>query len=222
MLIVADISIEDVCKDIKISEDELQMILSKDEGDFLQSEKYEILKRSIEGGRYRLHPVYNTYFADLETGKVYSIREHNIAELRPTYYPNGYGYLTLMGKKRVYVHRIVMECFLGEPINRAYGDRVTHHCEYSEFGADSIYNLRLVTRPENGKMRHRGRRHVRRKYRAYRIYKGGTLIHNNIPTQLEVARILEVDSSTVAHHLNGNLETIKGCVVVGVVDDVAE
>lgn len=222
MLIVADISIEDVCKDIKISEDELQMILSKDEGDFLQSEKYEILKRSIEkGGRYRLHPVYRTYFADLETGKVYSIREHNVAELRPTYYPNGYGYLTLMGKRRVYVHRIVMECFLGELINDNYGDRVTHHCEYPEFGADSLYNLRLVTRPENGKMRHR-KKYTRRKYKAYRIYKGGTLIYNNIATQLEVASILDVDSSTVAHHLDGHIETIKGCVVVGVVDDVAE
>lgn len=221
MLIKVDFDMENVCTDVGISKEELQMILSTDEGDFLQSEKYEVLKRSIEGGRYRLHPVYNTYFADLETGKVYSIREHNIAELRPTYYPNGYGYLTLMGKRRVYVHRIVMECFLGESINENYKDRVTHHCEYSEFGADSLYNLRLVTRPENGKRRHR-KKYVHRKYKAYRIYKDGTLIYNNIPTQLEVARILKVDNSTVAHHLDGHIETIKGCVIVGVVDDAEE
>lgn len=220
MLIVADISIEDVCKNIEISKQELQMILSKDEGDFLCSEKYEVLKRSIEeGGRYRLHPVYNTYFADLETGKVYSIRERNIAELRPTLYPNGYGYLTLMGKKRVYVHRFVMECFLGESINMHYAERVTHHCEYEEFGADSIYNLRLVSRSENGLKRYKHKRYVHKHYVAYRIYRDGVLIHDNVRSQMKVAEILGVDSSAVVHHLNGNLETIKGCVVVGVFAD---
>ena len=220
MLIVADISIEDVCKNIEISKQELQMILSKDEGDFLCSEKYEVLKRSIEeGGRYRLHPVYNTYFADLETGKVYSIRERNIAELRPTLYPNGYGYLTLMGKKRVYVHRFVMECFLGESINMHYAERVTHHCEYKEFCKDSLYNLRLISRSENGLKRYNHKRYVHKHYVAYRIYRDGVLIHDNVPSQMEVARILGVDSSAVVHHLNGNLETIRGCVVVGVFAD---
>lgn len=223
MLIVADISIEDVCKNIEISKQELQMILSKDEGDFLCSEKYEVLKRNIEEkGRYRLHPVYNTYFADLETGKVYSIRKRNIAELRPTLYPNGYGYLTLMGKKRVYVHRIVMECYLGESINVHYAERVTHHCEYEEFGKESLYNLRLVSRSENGLKRYKHKRYVHKHYVAYRIYKDGVLIHDNVRSQMKVAEILGVDESAVVHHLNGNLATIKGCVVVGVFADVEE
>ena len=220
MLNKVDISKEEVGKDIEISKQELQMILSKDEGDFLCSEKYEVLKRSIEeGGRYRLHPVYNTYFADLEAGKVYSIREHNIAELKPTLYPNGYGYLTLAGKKRVYVHRFVMECYLGESINVHYAERVTHHCEYKEFGKDSLYNLRLVSRSENGLKRSKHKRYVHNHYMAYRIYRDGVLIHDNVPSQLEVARILGVDSSAIVHHLNGNIETIKGCVVVGVFSD---
>lgn len=224
MLKKVDIDIADVGVGIEPSEKELAVIMAMDtkeeKADFLCSEKYEIIKRGIEeGGRYRLHPVYDTYFADLETGKVYSIRERNIAELRPTLYPNGYGYLTLAGKKRVYVHRLVMECYLGEPISENYGDRVSHHCEHKEFGKDSIYNLRLVSRSENGLKRHEHKRYVHNQYVAYRIYKDGVLIHDNVPSQLEVARILGVDSSAIVHHLNGLLETIKGCVVVGVFAD---
>lgn len=220
MLKKVDIDIADIGVGIEISEKELQMILTMDTGDFLCSEKYEVLKRNIEErGRYRLHPVYSTYFADLETGKVYSIRERNIAELRPTLYPNGYGYLTLAGKQRVYVHRIVMECFLGEPINKNYGDRVSHHCEHKEFGKDSIYNLRLVSRSENGLKRYKHKRYVHKHYVAYRIYRDGVLIHDNIRSQMKVAEILRVDESAVVHHLNGNIAAIKGCIVVGVFAD---
>ena len=224
MLKKVNFDVANVCTGIEPSEKERAVIMAMDtreeKADFIHSEKYEVLKRSIEeGGRYRLHPVYNTYFADLETGKVYSIRERNIAELRPTLYPNGYGYLTLMGKKRVYVHRFVMECFLGESINMHYAERVTHHCEYKEFCKDSLYNLRLISRSENGLKRYNHKRYVHKHYVAYRIYRDGVLIHDNVPSQMEVARILGVDSSAVVHHLNGNLETIRGCVVVGVFAD---
>ena len=227
MLKKVDFDIEDVGVGIEPSEKELAVIMAMDtqeeKVDFIHSEKYAIIKMGIEdGGRYRLHPVYDTYFADLETGKVYSIRKRNIAELKPTLYPNGYGYLTLMGKKRVYVHRFVIECFLGEPISENYGDRVSHHCEYKEFCKDSLYNLRLVSRSENGLKRYNHKRYVHKHYVAYRIYRDGVLIHDNVPSQMEVARILGVDSSAVVHHLNGNLETIKGCVVVGVFADDEE
>ena len=227
MLKKVDFDIANVCADIRPSEKELAVIMAMDtkeeKVDFIHSEKYAIIKRGIEeGGRYRLHPVYDTYFADLETGQVYSIREHNIAELKPTLYPNGYGYLTLAGKKRVYVHRFVIECFLGKPISENHGDRVSHHCEYEEFGKDSLYNLRLVSRSENGLKRYNHKRYVHKHYVAYRIYRDGVLIHDNVPSQMEVARILGVDSSAVVHHLNGNLETIKGCMVVGVFADVEE
>ena len=183
----------------------------------------------ISYGRYRRHPVFTNIIVDLVTGDVYREDKENLgiakkAQITPR--SDGYSRISIC-KKLYYVHRIIMESFLGEMIESignklkklAHTDIEVHHCKLHDCSMDSIYNLRIVSHSQNCRKKSIAYNTINAD--GYQIVKDSEIVAV-VKNQRDVAKWANGTQSAVSKACRGLMRTFHGYEIVPIHVDVVQ
>lgn len=178
-------------------------------------------------GEYRRHPLHNNIIVDVSTGDVYREKHKGIAEkIQISPRTDGY-YRISIDKKLYYVHRIVVEAFLGELLEDSTNGLADsksakmdiHHCEFGDCNVNSIYNLRVLTHSQNCKFKNIVRNEMN--IEEYQIIKDEEIIAS-VRYQRDVAELIGGTQSAVSKAYRGILGTFHGYRIVPVYERQCE